>query len=465
LNLAIRWKLLGSCVLMLIVLEVALLGFLAHALGNTPLHFSKESIYIVAGIAVAVAMLFPLVLVLSLSGSSAKALSAITAVITRIGNGESVGRIAVTSREEIDNLARAVNEMAVRIEDRLAHLAAEKYRLDTILCGMGEGIMVTDPAGVITMVNPAFRRLFAVDGVVENRPFIEIVRHPSLHEAFKMVLSTQGERLDEITLQLDREIAILTHWAPLLEQEETRGIVAVFHDMSDLKRLEKVRRDFVANVSHELRTPVTVIKGYAETLLSGALETDIERAGRFVEIIHNHAERLATLIGDLLALSELESGELAMELAPLPIAGTIRRSCNLLEQKAREKEITIDWSGVEKTSPVMADPCRIEQVMVNLLDNAIKYTPEKGSVAISASETGRMVTIAVVDTGIGIPPQDQPRIFERFYRVNKARSREQGGTGLGLSIVKHIVQLHGGTVSVESTPGKGSIFTFTLKTA
>ncbi|HXE95938.1 MAG TPA: ATP-binding protein, partial [Dongiaceae bacterium] len=242
-----------------------------------------------------------------------------------------------------------------------------------------------------------------------------------------------------------------------------QGVVAVFHDISDLKKLEKVRRDFVANVSHELRTPVTVIRGYAETLLAGALTTDPERAGSFVEKIHNHAERLASLIGDLLTLSELESGEMAVQPAPLRIAEAAGHACALLEEKADAKRITIDLAPLREAPPVLADRGKLEQVLINLLDNAIKYTPENGSISISATAADDMVRIAVSDTGVGIPPKELPRIFERFYRVDPARSREQGGTGLGLSIVKHIVQLHEGTVAVESTPGKGSTFSFTLK--
>jgi two-component system phosphate regulon sensor histidine kinase PhoR len=226
--------------------------------------------------------------------------------------------------------------------------------------------------------------------------------------------------------------------------------------------LEKVRRDFVANVSHELRTPVTVIKGYAETLIDGVLATDPERAAGFLEKIHRHAERLASLVGDLLILSELEAGE-PPQSSPVAIESAVEHACALLEEKARNKKINIDRRGIEGAPPVLADRSKLEQVMVNLLDNAIKYTPENGSITISTSEANDSVTITVADTGIGIPPKDLPRIFERFYRVDAARSREQGGTGLGLAIVKHIIQLHGGSISVESTPGKGSTFFFTLK--
>jgi len=440
-------------------------GFLRLALPLSSFKQTRASLNTILGLSLALAMLVSLVLSYILTNVSSRSLRTMAAIAAQIGKGEFGKRIPVQGRDEVGELAAVMNDMTVRIECQLMSLSAEKNRLDTILRGMGEGVMVTDASGVITLVNPAFRTLFSIQEEVEGKPLIEITRHPALNDAFKMVMGTRDERLEEITLQLDREKTILTHWVPLLENGQIRGIVAVFHDITDLKRLEKVRRDFVANVSHELRTPVSVIKGYAETLISGALENDPEKAGRFVEIIHNHSERLANLIGDLLALSALESGDSSLELVPLPIISVVRHACNLLEQKANSKGITIIINGIEGASPVLADHSRIEQVLINLLDNAIKYTPENGSVKFSAHDAGGMLKIAVTDTGNGIPPKDLPRIFERFYRVDSARDREQGGTGLGLSIVKHIVQLHGGDVSVESTLGQGSTFSFTLKKA
>ena len=283
--------------------------------------------------------------------------------------------------------------------------------------------------------------------------------------ASHVLVGEKNERLDEINLPLEQEKTLLTHWVPLLEGGTIQGVVAVFHDISDLKRLERIRKDFVANVSHELRTPVTVIKGYAEALITDMQQTSPEQLSRFLEIIYNHSERLAHLIGDLLTLSELESGGTSLELTPISIDGATKHAVALLEQKARDKGITIDWSSVKDAPQVLADRGRLEQVLVNLLDNAIKYIPEKGTITVSATDTGSMVKVAVNDTGVGIPPKDLPRLFERFYRVDTARSREQGGTGLGLSIVKHIVQIHGGTISVESSHGKGSTFSFTLKKA
>jgi two-component system phosphate regulon sensor histidine kinase PhoR len=243
------------------------------------------------------------------------------------------------------------------------------------------------------------------------------------------------------------------------------GVVAVFHDISDIKRLEQVRKDFVANVSHELRTPVAVIKGYAETLSSDGQTMDPERVVHFSRIIHNHAERLAGLISDLLTLSQLESGKIEMEMTPITLKSSISRACSLLDQKAQEKEIELRQEVGNGETLVLADLGRLEQVIINLLDNAISYTPAHGTVTVSAVDLGSTVRIDVADTGIGIPAKDLPRKNERFYRVDAARSREIGGTGLGLSIVRHIVQAHGGVVSVQSVLGIGSTFSFSLKKA
>lgn len=426
---------------------------------------ARSTIHTILGVAMALALLASLLFSYVLSNFTSRSLRAMASVASRLGKGEYGLRVPVKGRDELGELAMIMNDMSVRIEGQLARISTERNRLDTILRGMGEGLMVTDAKGTITLVNPAFRDLLAIGEEVEGRPLIDITRHPALHSAYKAIIASKSERLEEITLDAKGEKTILTHWVPLLDGDRLQGVVAVFHDISNIKRLEKIRRDFVANVSHELRTPVTVIKGYAETLLSGALASDPERAVRFVEIIHSHSERLTSLIGDLLTLSELESGDVSLELSMINIEGTVRHALMLLEQKAADKGITIDCSTIKAAPPILGDRGRLEQVLINLLDNAIKYTPEKGTITINAADEGKMLKISVTDTGMGIPPKDLPRIFERFYRVDEARSREQGGTGLGLSIVKHIVQAHGGTLSVESTVGKGSTFSFTLKKA
>jgi two-component system phosphate regulon sensor histidine kinase PhoR len=435
----------------------------------TPLEYiasARNALHGVVGGATAVTILIALLFSYALSNLTSKPLRDMADAAARIGHGDNNVKIPVISSDEIGMLATVLNDMSERIDDQVLCLSAEKQRLDTILCSMGEGIMVTAPDGVITMVNPAFRRLFSITGEVEGKKLVEISRHPDLQEAFNdLVKPGVNELVREITIQ-PNDTTLFTHWVPLKVDGVQQGIVAVFHDISDLKKVENMRRDFVANVSHELRTPVTIIKGYAETLLDGTLESDPISAVRFVKIISSHSERLTNLINDILTLSSLETKDALLELNPLDVSSTVAKACMLLQERASQKNISILNETISSALPrVMADQGRLEQVVVNLLENAIKYTPNGGTVRLFTKDEGEYVKVLVADTGIGIPYKDLPRIFERFYRVDEARTREQGGTGLGLAIVKHIVQLHGGTVSVTSEPGSGSQFSFTLRKA
>jgi len=409
-----------------------------------------------------------LALFLALSGygpslAAARALGELAKASAKIGKGGASFRIEAAEGCPVGQLAGVLHEVSHRIEAELASIGAERNRLNAILRGIGEGIMVVDPTGAITLVNPAFRELFSLAEEVEGKPLIDISRHPALHDTFRDVLATRSERIEELQLPSSGTKTVLTHWVPLTENDLLRGVVVVFHDISDIRALENMRKDFVANVSHELRTPITIVKGYAEALVGGALENPGQSA-RFVSIILAHAERLAALVGDLLTLSQLESGNLPLETRPVSLPDISQRVLSLLESKWQEKGIAVELSGLARAPQVLADSGRLEQILINLLDNAVKYTPAGGAVYLSAVEEGNLVRVGVHDTGIGIPARDQSRVFERFYRVDTARSRAQGGTGLGLSIVKHLVQMHGGSVSVQSS-GQGSSFYFTLKRA
>lgn len=439
-------------------------GIIRVAMPLDYLTSTRSSMFGVVGGATIVTVLIALLFSYLLSNLTSKPLRDMADAAANIGHGVSKSKIPVVSNDEIGMLASVLNEMSDRIDDQVQRLSAEKQRLDVILRSMGEGIMVTAPDGVIILVNPAFRKLFSITGDVEGKKLVEISRHPDLMEAFD---DLHRPDVDELVREISIQpigITLLTHWVPLKVNGVSEGIVAVFHDISDLKKAENMRRDFVANVSHELRTPVTIIKGYAETLLDGALESDPVRAVKFVEIISNHSERLTSLINDILTLSSLETKEALIELNPLDVSGTVSKACTLLQERAHQKNISIINETTNGLLPkVMADQGRLEQVMVNLLENAIKYTPDSGTIRLFTEDDAEFVRVSVADTGIGIPFKDLPRIFERFYRVDEARTREQGGTGLGLAIVKHIVQLHGGDVSVTSDPGKGSIFSFTVR--
>jgi two-component system phosphate regulon sensor histidine kinase PhoR len=456
----LRWKLLFSQLLVALVVGGILYVYVCLIMGNT-----GNGLQGAFGAAMAAATCASLLFSYLLFNDTYKSLLVMAKIATQIGRGEFTAKAPVSSNDAVGELARVMNDMSTRIASQVESTAVEKNRLNAILYGMGEGLLVTDAKGGIILVNPAFRDLFSLHDEVEGKPLSAITRLPALHEAFREVVKTKKERVGEFIFPFHEDRTLQTHWFPLLSGKEIHGVVAVFHDISAMKLLEKMRRDFVANVSHELRTPVTIIKGYAETLLSGAMKTDPERADHFLGIINTHAERLSSLIRDLLALSELESRNLSIKLVSFPIGSIVRRAVLLFEDKARSKGITINLENVEEMPPVMVDPGRMEQLLVNLLDNAIKYTHEPGSITISGVDREDMVWVSVADTGVGIPSPNLPRIFERFYRVDTARTREQGGTGLGLSIVKHIIQLHGGSITVESLPAKGSTFTFNLKKA
>ncbi len=441
-------------------------GVIRLALPLSRVDEAMTSLGTILGASLILAVFCSLLLSYILSFITSRPLRNMAAAAALIGKGGFRSRIPISSSDEIGELAEVLNEMAEKTESQLERISAEKNRLDTILRGMGEGVIVTNDAGIVTLANPAFRALFSLDQSCIGKALIEIARQPSLNNALKKVLDSRKEILEEMVMMVPEEKNMLTHWVPLMEETTLIGAVAVFHDITDLKMLEKIRKDFVANVSHELRTPVSVIKGYAETILSEGNNLPPEKLVQFTEIIHSHAERLAHLISDLLTLSRIESGAIPLEPVPVTILSAVNRVTHLLEQKARAKEVTLVSQGSLAGMPaILADPDKLEQILINLLDNAIKFTPAGGSVTVDASDLGDWMRIDIRDTGIGIPPKDLSRIFERFYRVDTARSRELGGTGLGLSIVKHIVQAHGGSVAVESTPGKGTTISFTMRKA
>jgi two-component system phosphate regulon sensor histidine kinase PhoR len=345
----------------------------------------------------------------------------------------------------------------------MADISEDRARLQAVLSSMVEGVLVLDRHGRILLMNEAMRRMFPLaDSVVIGRSFIEVFRHHRLSELVKTVLeSGQGCR-EEVVLLMPEEHAFSIQ-ASVAKQGSEPDVAAVFvfHDITELKRLERVRKDFVANVSHELKTPLTSIKGYVEALIDGAKD-DPDKCAQFLGIIQKHSEGLNAILSDLLQLSTIESGVYPWKQAAIVIPEVIERAARLLRSTAERKRQTLVVGSCDGLPAIYGDPDRLTEALINLLDNAVKYTPDGGRVSIDARSTGHGVEISVTDTGIGIPPRELQRIFERFYRVDRARSRELGGTGLGLSIVKHIVEAHGGTVSVESAIGKGSRFTISL---
>lgn len=343
---------------------------------------------------------------------------------------------------------------------------AEQAKLRAILSSMSEGVLVVDSKGEIILANPSLHKSFMVEGSPEGKKPLEALRNVTVQELADKILQQHSAVLisEEVMTVLPQEKIFSVNAAPVIRNDAVEGAVLVFHDITELRRLEVVRRDLIANVSHELRTPLSSIRGYSETLLEGALE-DKANAKDFLRIINKDSERLSRLIDDLLDLSRIESGKMAMFFAPQDLSVISRRCLAVISGQAKARSIRMENFIPDDLPLIMADDIRLSQVLLNLIDNAIKYSSEGSGIEISATQEGNFVRVSVKDNGMGIPEQDLPRIFERFYRVDKARSRELGGTGLGLSIVKHIVQAHGGQVQVVSEQGKGSTFSFTIPVA
>lgn len=352
-----------------------------------------------------------------------------------------------------------------QMQNKVEEINQEKNKVSAIVSSLAEGLIACDTESRILLINKAAGKLFSVETEQsQGKMFLEAIRNHDLDSILSSVLTTGVPQRREITILVPVQKAFHIQASPLTHENKISGAVLVLHDITELKRLENMRQEFISNVSHELRTPLTSIKGFAETLLSGALE-DKNNNRRFVSIIDQHAIRLGKLIDDLLELSKIESGEekLAREIITLPkLIQEVIESFSPQLTKAKIHCVSII---TEKLPTVTADHDKIKQVMINLLDNAIKFNKENGDITVSAEILPNYLKVKVADTGSGIPLKDLSRLFERFYRVDKARSRELGGTGLGLSIVKHIIEAHGGQVGVESVEEKGSTFWFTLPIA
>jgi two-component system phosphate regulon sensor histidine kinase PhoR len=363
--------------------------------------------------------------------------------------------------DELGALAHSLNRMATQIRDLIENLTVESARREAILSSMVEGVLAVDHARRVTFCNQSLLRAVGARGKVpEGTPVVELVRDPELLELLDQTLASGRSvtRRLEVAGAAGRIFEVET--APLTVPSH-QGAIAILHDITDLERLERVRKDFVANVSHELRTPLTAIRGYAETLLEGGLE-DPQHNRKFLEIIHAHAIRLNNIASDLLLLSELESGKPASEPEPVAVRAALETALHTVEPEARLRGVRL-VAGEFEDVRVRGDKRHLEQALINLLDNAVKFNRPDGEVRVEVRRAvDRRVQIVIADTGVGIPSEDLTRIFERFYRVDRARSREMGGTGLGLSIVKHVVERMNGTVQAESQLGKGSKFTLLL---
>lgn len=418
------------------------------------------------------AFLIAIALSVWLARSLTKPLSDMAKVAGQLAAGHHDVHIQTSSRDEVGLLGDALNHMTAELRVKIEELSEDRAQLLAMLTSMVEGVMVLDYRGRVLQVNPALERMFGISrSEARGRRCADVFQHPDLNQLVSNALASRSGQEAEIILSPGGRCLHVEASIAGGQQDNEACAVLVLHDITELRRLENIRRDFVANVSHELRTPLTSIKGYVEALIDGGKD-DSETSLHFLDIILKQSDRLNLILEDLLQLSKIESGQVLFKRDPLHISAVIERTLAMLKPLAEKKGHRLTWWVAPDLPLIAGDEERLVQVLTNLIDNAIKYTPEHGTVTVaahratagpsSAGSISDQIEVTVTDTGIGIPEPDRPRVFERFYRVDKARSRELGGTGLGLAIVKHIVEGLGGQVWVEANVPTGSRFVVRL---
>jgi two-component system phosphate regulon sensor histidine kinase PhoR len=421
---------------------------------NAAIAHIDRTIAIVAGIASVAVIL----LTLLIARITTRPIKELTNVSRRMAQGEFDQRVGIRSRDEIGELARAFNEMSMKLKETMHLSAAERDKMVAIMDNMADGIVITDNEGRVTLANPAAESILQLPhNSAVGHPFIEVTSDPEMNELLSHCLETREQHIGTV-----ERIGTKKQFLRVIATPIEDGSIVILQDLTELRRLEMIRRDFISNISHELRTPLSSIKLLAETLQEGAIE-DPAMAGEFLRKVEAEVDKLSQLVAELGELSRIESGEVWFDIKPTAIGDMINHAAERMGAQAERAGLELTVSVPPDLPRVMADEARIEQVLINLLHNAIKFTPPGGEITLSAEAIGNAVAISVADTGIGIPADDLRRIFERFYKVDRARAGE--GTGLGLAIAKHIVQAHSGDIRAQSEEGKGSTFTFTLPIA
>lgn len=378
-------------------------------------------------------------------------LKKIAAASSELASGNFDIRVDYEDKDELHGLADAFNKMAKELKGMVAALSGQKERLNTVISSVKEGLLVIDDAGKITIANKSASQIIGFEKP-ESKNYWECMAGKDFNSVMENALRAKSNLVTKLEINTRHYLCSITYL------ERTGEIIAILYDVTEMDEFEKIKRDFVANVSHELRTPLTAIKGFAETLES---ESQSEEAKKYLSIIIRNSERLMNIVSDLLVISKLENREDKGEFAAVDLKSLCEGVSRIIEPAAQKKKLEFYFKAESEIPPISADGFKLEQMLINLFDNAVKYT-DAGMVAVSLSSREGFAVIEVSDTGSGIPKEHLPRIFERFYVVDKSRSRKLGGTGLGLSIVKHIVLMHGGTINVESETGKGSKFTVKL---
>jgi len=438
-------------------------GFVRVSVSLAATRQALFSLWSVVLLAILLVILITLPITLLIGRKVAAPLGSLIDFARRISGGDYEHRVSIKSSDEIGELANTLDVMAGTIQEKVQQVTESKNKLEAVLASMSSGVIFVNKKGQISLVNPAAEKFLAFLAPRDaDIPHATSIRDPKLSSGINEALQTGKLVQKQLKILVPQEMTLEVTISPFLDEKgQLNGVVAVVHDITQIRRLERMRTEFVDNVSHELKTPVTAIKGFTETLLDGAME-ERETCREFIGIIDQETGRLIRLIQDLLDLSRIEQKRMSTRLEIVDLLAIIRSTATKLQGHADNSGLDFSLDLPDQTMPVKVDSDMLEQVLFNLIENAIKYTLAQGRIKVEVEETEKNYTVWVRDTGIGIPPEDLDRVFERFYRVDKARSRDRGGTGLGLSIVKHIIDFHGGTVGVDSTPGHGSNFYFTL---
>lgn len=441
-------------------------GVVRLALPLTEIKEKLSSIYKIIIYSLLIGGLISLALGAWVGRSFSAPLAEMKSLAQKIVHGDFTHRITIKSKDEIGQLAESLTEMSEQLEKKIETVTEDKNKMEAILSSMQEGVIVLDKSENILLFNSSLFKM--IEPRSENcigKPYWEVISNNDINSILKQTLQKKDSLSGLVLLLYPEARVIQIRTAPIHDDHGgLLGIVGVFHDITNLKKLEKARSEFISNVSHELKTPITSILGFVETLKNGAVD-DLEKRDEFLSIILSQSQRLVNLLNDILSLSRIEFREIQMNLQPVSIKEILESIQASYRNKIESKKQSLQLHVSSRLPSVLSDPEMVAQAFSNLIDNAIKFTPERGQIVVRAQETDGFIQVDVSDTGIGMAEEHLSRIFERFYRVDSARSREMGGTGLGLAIVKHIIQALKGRIAVKSQIGKGSTFSVFLPKA
>lgn len=423
-----------------------------------------REIWWILSVSLGMSMIVIIILGSRITNRYTKPIESATNVAIELAKGNYRARTYEDHIDETGMLSASINVLARNLQELMKQKESQQDRLSTLIENMGSGLILIDSRGYINLINRPYKEIFNVDpSEYLDKLYYEVIEHDAITQMVEEIFMTEQKVRKQVVLPLEIERRYFeVYGVPIIGTNNVwKGILLVFHDITELKKLEQMRKDFVANVSHELKTPITSIKGFSETLLDGAMN-DQETLKAFLDIILKESDRLQILIQELLDLSKIEQHGFTLTIGKVNLEKEAEEVLGILRGRAAVKEIQLELAPVIGNVEIDGDADRLKQVLINLVSNAITYSPNGATIRISLIEQGEKVSLVVKDSGIGIEKNEIPRIFERFYRVDKARSRNSGGTGLGLAIVKHIIEAHKGSIEVTSEVGKGTTFTIKL---